>query len=223
MWHSAPVKKTPAPTKKPTQATAEKKKTAPKKAAPAPKKAASAPKKAAPAPKQTAPSKPMAAKKPAPRADLGAPIDGWFDKQKEPIRGIAEALRRLILEAAPDAQASIKWGMPFFTRGGMMCAIGGHKAHVNLILAGGPGTYADPKGLLEGEGTTGRHLKLRSLADLPVADVRGWLRAAAKQAPNSVRQGLLDSVAERGADPIHHGAHAGEFVFVAVHHHPQVA
>ncbi len=82
--------------------------------------------------------------------------------------------------AAPDAQSSIKWGMPFFSVGGvMMCALGGHKSHVNLILSGPPGTFADPEGLLEGEGKTGRRLKLTALEELPKAAVRGWLRAAA--------------------------------------------
>src|SRR5689334_14505189 len=100
-----------------------------------------APKKAAPkkaAPKKAAPKK--AAPKVAPRrADYGAPIEGFFAKQSPQLRPIAEALRKLVEEAAPEASASLKWGMPFYTVGaGMMCAIAGHKSHVNLILAGDP-------------------------------------------------------------------------------------
>jgi hypothetical protein len=129
-------------------------------------------------PKKSAPKKTV--KKPAPRADYGAPVDDWFAKQPQPQRAIAEALRALILEAAPDAAGSIKWGMPFYMAGGMMCAIGAHKSHVNLILSGPPGAFADPDDLLEGDGKTGRHLKLRTLDDLPPKDVvRGWLRTAA--------------------------------------------
>lgn len=56
------------------------------------------------------------------------------------------------------------------------------KAHVNLILPGPPDTYADPDGLLEGDGKTGRHLEVRSVDQLPQAPVRGWLRTAAAQA-----------------------------------------
>jgi hypothetical protein len=74
--------------------------------------------------------------------------------------------------------------MPFYTVGDrMMCALAGFNAHVNLILAGPPGTFADPDGRLEGDGKTGRHLKLRSLDELPRAQVRGWLRTAAELAP----------------------------------------
>jgi hypothetical protein len=117
------------------------------------------------------------------RADYGAPIDGFFAKQPPHLRPILEALRKLVEEAAPDAKASIKWGMPFYTLGdNMMCALGGHKSHVNLILAGPPGTFHDPGGLLEGEGKTGRRLTLRSLEDLPRQAVRAWVRSARKAA-----------------------------------------
>jgi hypothetical protein len=118
-----------------------------------------------------------------PRADFGAPIDGFFRRQPAPLRPILEELRTLIKEVAPDAISSIKWGMPFFSIGdAMMCALGGHKSHVNLILSGPPGTYADPEGRLSGEGKTGRHLKLTSLDEIPRASVRGWLRTAAELA-----------------------------------------
>ena len=122
-------------------------------------------------------------RKPAPRADLGAPIDGFFVKQPPHLRPILEALRALVDEAAPEAEASIKWGMPFFTLGGVtVCALAGFKAHVNLILSGPPGIFADSAGLLEGDGKTGRHLKLRTLDELPRDDVRRWLRTAAEHA-----------------------------------------
>jgi hypothetical protein len=124
-----------------------------------------------------------ATSKPAPRADYGKPIDGFFARQPAALRAILEELRALIEEAAPDASSSLKWGMPFYTMGDtMMCALAGHKSHVNLILSGPPGTYADPEGLLTGDGKTGRHLKLTSLDQLPHNAVRGWLRTAAELA-----------------------------------------
>ena len=137
-----------------------------------------------PAPKQPAKqppaAKPAAPKRKARRADLGAPIDAFFEKQGPVTRPILEALRELVEETAPAAESSLKWGMPFYTLGGtMMCALGGHKAHANLILPGPPGTYADPDGLLEGEGKTGKHLKLTSVDQIPRGAVKGWLRTAA--------------------------------------------
>lgn len=129
-------------------------------------------KKAAPAPK-------MYAK----RADLGAPVAGFFTKQPPALRPILDELRAMVGEAAPEATSQIKWGMPFYSIGEeMMCALAGFKAHVNLILPGPPGTYPDPDGRLEGDGKTGKHLKLRALDDLPRAAVRDWLRLAAARA-----------------------------------------
>ncbi|MDB4933676.1 MAG: hypothetical protein JWP87_648 [Labilithrix sp.] len=134
-------------------------------------------------PKKTTAKKTTAKKTAAKRSDYGLPIDGFFAKQPPPLRALLEALRALVDEAAPDATASLKWGMPFFSIGsGMMCALGAHKAHVNLILSGPPGSFADPKGLLEGDGKTGRRLKMRTLEELPRAAVRGWLKVAAQHA-----------------------------------------
>jgi hypothetical protein len=138
-----------------------------------------APKKKAPA-KKPAPKKKAPAKKPAPRSDLGAPTGGFFAKQSPTLRPILEALRALVEAAAPEATSSLKWGMPFYEIGGATaCALGAHKAHVNLILSGPGSAFPDPKGLLSGEGKTGRHLKLRRLEELPVAEVRAWLKSAA--------------------------------------------
>ena len=135
-------------------------------------------KKAAPKKKKAAPPK-----KYGQRADLGKSIDPFFTKQPAPLRAILDTLRALLTETVPDAQGAIKWGMPFFTLDGeMMCAFGAHKSHVNLILSGPPGTYADPDGLLEGEGKTGKHLKLTSADRIPRDQVRAWLRTAAANA-----------------------------------------
>lgn len=174
----APVSKKTAAKKAPAA-----KKTAAKKT-PAAKKAAA---KKAPAAKKT----PIAKKAPAAkvrtavakRADLGAPIDGFFARQPAALRPIAEELRRLIEATVPEASASLKWGMPTFTIGGkIVCAIGGHKAHVNLILSGAPNTFADPEGRLTGEGKSGRHLKLVAGDSVPAAAVRKWLATAARNA-----------------------------------------
>jgi hypothetical protein len=63
-----------------------------------------------------------------------------------------------------------------------MCALASFKSHVDLILAGSPDAFADPDALLEGDARSGRHLKLRSLDDLPRKAVTTWLRTAARHA-----------------------------------------
>jgi hypothetical protein len=117
------------------------------------------------------------------RADYGAPVEGFFAKQPPQLCAILEALRKLVDDVAPDAKSSLKWGMPFYEiDGSAMCALGAHKAHVNLILSGHPDAFADPEGRLSGTGTTGRHLKLTRVDELPRAAVRRWLQTAAKLA-----------------------------------------
>lgn len=114
---------------------------------------------------------------------------------------ILEELRKLIEETAPDAVSSIKWGMPFYTLDGtMICALGGHRSHVNLILSGPAGAYADPEGRLAGEGKTGRHLKLTTLAELPRDVVRGWLRTAVELARKKASRDPPEELAWRLAE-----------------------
>jgi len=143
------------------------------------------------APAKKAPAKKVAARAPvARRADFGAPIEGFFAKQPAHLRDVLDTLRKLVMAAAPDATASLKWGMPFFAIGEtMICAIAGHKAHVNLILPGAPGTFDDPRGLLVGDGKTGRHAKFLKLADVPTAIVRGWLKTAVANAREGAKTG----------------------------------
>lgn len=157
-------------------------------AAPAKKPSSAAPNKPAKAKpvKPPKPPKPGAAgdaKKYGRRGDLGAPIAGFFAKQPALLRALLEELRDLIEVAVPDAESSIKWGMPFFTiNGNMMCALGGHKSHINLILSGSPSAYADPDKRLTGEAKSGRHLKLMPGDKVPREAVRGWLATAASLA-----------------------------------------
>ena len=175
-----PAKKTPAKKLAPAK----------KKAAPAKKTPAAAKMKAAPANKKPAPAKKPAAKPAAApmkeygtRADLGRPIDGFFAAQPAVLREILESLRALVDEVVPDAQSSIKWGMPVYeVAGAMTCALRAHAAHVNLVLSGPPDAFADPDGRLEGGGKTGRHLKLTAAAEIPHDAVRGWPRTAAEHA-----------------------------------------
>jgi hypothetical protein len=168
--------KAPRPTAKKTTARGAPAKTAA--GARAPRAAATKPTSAKKVVGRASPARPVAR-----RADFGAPVAGFIVRQSPERRALLEKLRHLVETSAPDAEGALKWGMPVFTIDGrMMCALGAHKAHVNLILAGRPETFIDPEGRLEGEGKTGRRLVLRQLSDLPERSVRAWLEAAADNA-----------------------------------------
>ena len=132
-------------------------------------------------------SKKAAPKTTSKRSDFGAPIDTFFEKQPPHLRAILEELRRILEQIAPDAEASLKWGMPWFTiAGNMMCSLSGHKAHVNLVLMGPATAFEDPEGLLAESSANGRHLKLISIDEIPRDAVRHWLRTAATLARKGV-------------------------------------
>ena len=126
-----------------------------------------------------------ASKKPAPRADLGAPIDTYFAKQSPESRAILDSLRALIEASVPKklASASIKWGMPMWTvNNEMLCALRVTKKHVSLLMRGSPEIFDDPEGLLGGEAKEGRQLKVTSVTEIPKKQVAGWIKAAVKNA-----------------------------------------
>ncbi len=136
-----------------------------------------------PAPKKAAAKKPApkqaAAKKPAPMAarrdDYGAPADVWFAKQQGPAGELARKLRAIVKDAAPDAVEALKWGFPFYTRGGAMLAfVRTARTHASIgFFAEG---LDDPDGLLEGSPAAGRHVKVRTDADLRRDVFARWLR-----------------------------------------------
>lgn len=136
-------------------------------------------------PKKVTAKRTVARKAPT-RADLGAPIDGFFAKQPAELRAILEALRVLVEKAAPKAVSALKWGMPFYELNGqMLCALTAHKAHVNLLMVGPTKEFVDPDKRLSGKGKVSRQLKLTHVDQIPRAEVRKWLAVAVKYATRS--------------------------------------
>ena len=89
----------------------------------------------------------------------------------QPYGEIVAALRKNIRTAAPDIEERIAWGLPWLFHNGMACG----KAHVNLQLIKGV-RLTDPRRLLEGTGKGMRHLRLHTTAEIPVAQVKRWIR-----------------------------------------------
>ena len=122
--------------------------------------------------KKSAPT--MAAK----RKDLGAPVDSYFKQQPPEKRALLEKLRALVAKGVPDADASIKWGVPFYQRNGKnVCSLAAFKEHVGINFFASPAVLADPGKKLEGEGKTMRMLKVRRPEDIDSASILRWLKA----------------------------------------------
>jgi hypothetical protein len=118
------------------------------------------------------------------RADLGKPVEPFIQKLQPEQRAIAEALHKLIVSAVPSIQSGLKWGMPFYSKDGMLAGMMVAKKHVSLFFVKGT-KLKDPKKLLQaGTSKTMRALKLTSPKDIPAAAVKAFVKeAAALNAP----------------------------------------
>ena len=105
-------------------------------------------------------------------------IDAYIARQADFARPILEHIRRLVRKAVPEAEETIKWGMPHFTVGGrILGAMGGFKAHATLVLRRAEEVLGE-----EGvkPGAMGQFGRLGSIADLPPEEeLKAILRCAA--------------------------------------------
>jgi hypothetical protein len=112
------------------------------------------------------------------RDDFGAATESYFAQQPAEKRALLEKLRALVAQGVPDAQSSIKWGVPFYQRNGKrICSLAAFKEHVGINFFAPPSVLADPKKKLEGGGKTMRMLKVRSVDDIDSASILRWLKA----------------------------------------------
>ena len=92
-------------------------------------------------------------------------------------RRVAEALRKLILEADAQFQESVKWGNPVYEKEGRVCYIADMGRYMNLGFFQGA-KLTDPEGRIEGTGKGMRHIKIRSLDDITQPQFSSWVREA---------------------------------------------
>jgi hypothetical protein len=90
---------------------------------------------------------------------------------------VATRLRQIVLEAAPDAEESIKWAQPVYESNGPFCYMKAFKNSVNFGFWRGV-ELEDPKGLLQGSGKKMRHVRLTSIDDVDDAEFAGFVRQA---------------------------------------------
>ena len=105
-------------------------------------------------------------------------FDDWVADIDPKLRPLAQGLRRMFLEAAPDFRESIKWGKPCFEKKVRTFYIASQSdKYVTLGLWQGA-LLPNLDGLIEGTGKRMRHVKIRSLEDLEAAALRRIIRQA---------------------------------------------
>ena len=105
-------------------------------------------------------------------------VTDYISKAPDNQIAILETLRELIHKSVPGTTEEIKWRMPVFKKTKNFTYLSFSKNHVTL------GFYnlneeQDPKKLLEGEGKTMRHVKIKSLEDIDQKQFSTWLKATA--------------------------------------------
>lgn len=103
-------------------------------------------------------------------------IDAYVARAAPFARPVLTHLRAVVHAAVPDVEETIKWGMPHFTHGGILCGFAAFKAHCAFHVRGA----AD---LLGGEARAdamGQFGRITEIADLPPkAALARILKAAA--------------------------------------------
>jgi hypothetical protein len=119
-----------------------------------------------------------AAKKPAAKRTGAGVDDRYFAEQPADKAALLEKLRALVNKGVPDADVSIKWGVPFYQLNGKnICALASFKDHVGINFFAPPSAFVDPGKKLEGSGKGNRMLKVRTAADVDSASILRWLKA----------------------------------------------
>ncbi|HEX6350039.1 MAG TPA: DUF1801 domain-containing protein [Candidatus Dormibacteraeota bacterium] len=106
---------------------------------------------------------------------VDAYVAGLPDDQRE----IAEALRRLVRSAAPEAREAFKWAQPVFESGGPFAYIKAFPRHGNFGFWRGVEVDRG-RGLLETGGSKMAHLKLRRLSDIDATVLSEMVREAVR-------------------------------------------
>lgn len=107
-------------------------------------------------------------------------IDEYVAGIDEAMGAIVVGLCEIIREAAPNAEESIKWGMPHYAQSGHLAYIDAKQDHVNLGFFRGDelADHEDARSLFQGAGGKLRHIRLYSVHSIPNDAIRSLMLAA---------------------------------------------
>lgn len=104
-------------------------------------------------------------------------VNEYVAAMPENQQPIAEALRNLIRETAPELEENLKWGMPNYSNAKNLLYLASQKNHVNFGFHDAS-FLNDPEKLLEGTGAKMRHVKIRTLENIPLEGLRNLILQA---------------------------------------------
>jgi uncharacterized protein YdeI (YjbR/CyaY-like superfamily) len=113
-------------------------------------------------------------------AKIDPRVDAYIAKSADFAKPILIHLRKLVHEACPACEETIKWSVPFFEYKGPFCSMAAFKAHCVFGFAK-TSLIPDPKGILadkkdEAAGVMGRITNVKDLP--PDKTILGFIKAA---------------------------------------------
>ncbi|HQR31058.1 MAG TPA: YdeI/OmpD-associated family protein [Anaeromyxobacteraceae bacterium] len=104
-------------------------------------------------------------------------VDAYVAKARPFARPILSHLRAVVRTAVPEAEETIKWGMPHWVHHGILCCMAGFNGHCALVVRRGHDLLAGAAK----DDAMGQFGRITSLDDLPPkAELVRILRGAAK-------------------------------------------
>ena len=122
-------------------------------------------------------------------------IDAYIAKSADFARPILEHLRRIVHEACPQVEETMKWSMPHFMYEGMLCGMASFKAHCTFGFWKGSLVVGDGGGARDAMGQFGR---ITEVSDLPP---RKTLVALIQRAMKLNEEGVSARVPKREPKP----------------------
>ncbi len=108
-------------------------------------------------------------------------IQLFFSKLSSEKRVLASLVRDAVLATDKKIEEDIKWGaLTFIYKGNMAFVYSYNQSdYINLGFHKAV-ELSDPKGLFEGSGKGMRHIKIYTKKDIPVKQMKAWIKEAMK-------------------------------------------
>ena len=106
-------------------------------------------------------------------------VDEYLASAPEAARGKLRAVRRAIRDAAPDAEESISYRIPYYSYKGRLVWFGLFKGHIGLFVR--PPVLQEHRSELKGYAMTKSSLHLPLEKEIPSGLVRKLVKAAMKK------------------------------------------
>lgn len=115
-------------------------------------------------------------------------IDAYIDRSAPFARPVLQHLREVVHAGCPEAEETLKWGMPYFMYKGMLCGMAAFKRHCTFGFWKGSQVVGSPE--VPVERAMGQFGAITGLADLPPKKTLiAYVRKAAKLNDEGVTAG----------------------------------